>query len=207
MRALVTGAARAVDPGPGEMVMRQAMAAACLVLAGCASGGAGAGSGTTTEARAPQEQTTTISGPTGSSDIRTTRSDPTATFQISAPPERVFSALSAVYETLGLKVNTLDTQARRIGVESARVRRQIGGERMSRYLECGDRLGGRVAETDDITLTLMTQVVPSTGGSTLRTLVDARARPVGVSGNAITCATTGDLEERIVELVRTIVAR
>ena len=68
-------------------------------------------------------------------------------------------------------------------------------------------MAGRVAETDDITITVLTQVIPNAEASTLRTLVDARAKPIGVSGNAITCATTGALEERIVEQVRASVAR
>lgn len=182
--------------------MRQAMAAACVMLAACASGGTGG-----TPASVPVEQTTRITSDGGAAELRTTRSDPTASFEIAAPPDRVFRALTTVYEDLGLKVNVLDTRGRRIGVEGGRVRRQLGGERLSRYLECGERLGGRVAETDDITLTLLTQVTADGQSSTLRTIVDASARPIGVSGNAITCATTGNLEERIVTLVRDVVAR
>lgn len=181
--------------------MRQAMVAAFVVLAGCASGGS-----STTPAPAV-EQTTRITTDAGTAELRTTRSDPTAAFAIAAPPERVFRALSSVYEELGLTVNVLDTQGRRIGVENGRIRRQLGGQRLSRYLECGERLGGRVAETDDITFTLLTQVTADGQNSTLRTLVDATARPIGVSGNPITCATTGNLEERIVALVREAVAR
>lgn len=182
--------------------MRQVMVAACVVLAGCASGGSGV-----TSAPAAVEQTTRITSDAGTAELRTTRSDPTATFAIAAPPERVFRALSTVYQDLGLKVNVLDTQGHRIGIENGRIRRQLGGERLSRYLECGERLGGRVAETDDITFTLLTQVTADGANSTLRTLVDATARPIGVSGNPITCATTGSLEERIVAMVREAVAR
>ena len=181
--------------------MRQAMVAACAVLAACASGGSGV------TASVPPEQTTRITSDAGAAELRTTRSDPTASFEIAAPPDRVFRALTTVYEDLGLKVNVLDTRGRRIGVEGGRIRRQLGGERLSRYLECGERLGGRVADTDDVTLTLLTQVNADGQSSTLRTLVDASARPIGVSGNAITCATTGNLEERIVTLVREVVAR
>ena len=181
--------------------MRQAMVAAFVVLAGCASGGS-----STTPAPAV-EQTTRITTDAGTAELRTTRSDPTAAFAIAAPPERVFRALSTVYQDLGLTVNVLDTQGRRLGVESGRIRRQLGGQRLSRYLECGERLGGRVAETDDITFTLMTHVTPDGQNSTLRTLVEASARPIGVSGNSITCATTGNLEERIVAMVREAVSR
>lgn len=185
-----------------RQAMRRAMAMACVALAGCASGGTGGGA-----TAAPREETTRIVSEGGSTDLRTTRSDPTATFAIAAPPERVFDALSVVYQELGLTVNVLDTRARRIGVESARTRRVLGGTRLSRYLQCGDRLTGPIAESDEITITLLTQVVPSGDASTLRTLVDARARPIGVSGNPVNCATTGGLEERIVELVRGVVAR
>ncbi len=182
--------------------MRQAMVAACVVLAGCASGGSGVRT-----SPAGVEQTTRITTETGTAELRTTRSDPTGAFAVAAPPERVFRALSAVYEDLGLKTTTLDTQARRIGVENGRIRRQLGGQRLSRYIECGDRLGSRVAETDEITFTLLTQVSAAGQNSTLHTLVSATARPIGTSGNAITCATTGALEDRIVAQVREAVAR
>ena len=182
--------------------MRKTMLGACVALAACASGGSGV-----TSAPVGVEQTTRITSDAGTAELRTTRSDPTAAFAIAAPPDRVFRALSSVYEELGLTVNVLDTQGRRLGVENGRIRRRLGGERLSRYLECGERLGGRVAETDDITFTLLTQVTPDGQNSTLRTLVDATARPIGVSGNPITCATTGNLEERIVTLVRESVAR
>ena len=173
----------------------------CAVLAGCASGGT---PGPTT---GPQNATTRIETAEGSIDIRTTRSDPTAAFAIAAPPDRVWRALSVVYEDLKLQVNTLDTQQRRIGVENARIRRQLGGTRLSKYLSCGERMGNPVAETDEITLTLFTQVVPSgTGQSTLHTRVEATAKAMGVSGAPINCATTGELEQRIVEMVRTRVA-
>ena len=96
--------------------MRQVMmAAACMVLGACASG-----SGSVGGAAGPVEQTTRITSDGGSAELRTTRSDPTATFAIAAPPERVFRALATVYEDLGLKVSVLDTQQRRIGVDAAR---------------------------------------------------------------------------------------
>ena len=88
-------------------------------------------------------------------------------------------------------------------MENARIRRQLGGTRLSKYLTCGERLGNPVADTDDIALTLFTQVVPAAGGtSTLHTLVEATARQTGSGGALINCASTGDLEQRIVQLVR-----
>jgi hypothetical protein len=167
------------------------------LLAGGASGGSSAPS------VGPREVTTRVETAEGTVDLRSTRSDPTAEFAISASPDQVWRALAVVYDELKVHVTTLDTDNRRIGIENARIRSRLGGVRLSKYLACGERLGQQVADSDDIRLTLLTQVVPNAGGgSTLHTLVDARAKQTGSGGDWINCATTGELEHHIVELVR-----
>jgi hypothetical protein len=183
------------------------MQKAWLAVVGMAMGCAGS-TGPVVEA-GPRDATTTVStvSDAGTVDLRTTRSDPTGSFSIAAPADRVWRVLSTVYTDLKLSATTLDTQARRIGVENARLRRQLGGTRMSKYISCGERLGNPVADTDDIALTLFTQVVPAGGeASTLRTLVEATARQSGSGGTLINCATTGELEQRIVSMVRAQIA-
>jgi hypothetical protein len=179
--------------------MQKVWLAAIAVTLGCAGSSSGP-----IVASSPRDATTSVVTEVGTVDLRTTRSDPTGSFTIAAPTDRVWRALSLVYTDLKLTATTLDTQSRRIGVENARLRRQIGGTRMSKYISCGDRLGNPVADTDDILLTLYTQVVPAAtaDSSTLRTLVEATARQSGSGGAPINCATTGELEKRIVSMVR-----
>ena len=172
---------------------------AALALGGCASGAPRVGDDAT-----PREQTTRLETGEGTSELRAVGSDPRASFALAAPPERVFGALSVAYQELGLTPTTLNTGARLIGVENAKVRRSLGGTRMSRYLSCGERMGVQVADSDEIFLTLQTQVAAAEGGagSTLRTVVQGSARATGSGGSLINCATTGALEARIVDLVK-----
>ncbi|HEX5581600.1 MAG TPA: hypothetical protein VFX39_08495 [Gemmatimonadaceae bacterium] len=135
-------------------------------------------------------------------DMSITQSDPTKRFSLEATPDAVWAVLPAVYAELHIPVTTLVASSRRIGNSSYRVRRQLGGQRMSRFLACGERLGLEVADTDDITLHVETVVAPGDSGAALTTLVVGSARPVGVAGHPINCATTGRLEQRIIALVQ-----
>lgn len=166
------------------------------LLVGCAS------SGSSGPSVGPREVTTRVETPEGTVNLRSMRSDPTAEFSIDAPPDQVWRALAVVYDELDVHVTTLDMGNRRIGIENTRMRRRLGGVRLSKYLSCGERLGQPLADTDDIRMTVLTQVVPSGSGSVLYTLVDASAKQTGTSGNWVNCATTGELEHHIVELVR-----
>lgn len=170
----------------------------CMALAGCASASPRLG-----ETSVPQQTPTRIEGLGGTTELRTTGSDPRAAFAIAASPDRVFGALTVAYQELGLTASTVNTQAGIIGVEGARIRRSLGRTRLSTYLSCGERMGAQVADTDDVFLTLQTQAAPGEGGgTTLRTVVQATARATSSSSALINCATTGALEARIVELVR-----
>lgn len=169
----------------------------CVALVGCASSGAPA------PGVATREVTTRVETAEGTVNLRTIPSDPTGEFAIDASTDEVWKALALVYDELKLPVTTLNTDLHRLGVENTRIRRQLGGTRLSKYLSCGERLGQLNADTDDIVLTLLTQVEPAgPGGSTLHTLVDASAKQTGSGGARIHCATTGALELHIVELVR-----
>lgn len=184
--------------------MRHLLPLALAALGACAGGSTSTGRGSVPVA------TTRIESGTGtpSIELTTTPSDPNAEFAIAATPQQVWGALTVAYQELKVPVTTLSTESLVLGNPNFNVRRQLGGVRLSRYLNCGDRLGEPAADALQITMALRTQVTAAAaGGSTLHTTVQASGTPLAVSGNAITCSTTGGLERRIVALVQAQVAR
>lgn len=173
----------------------------CAALAGCASG-----SRRSTE---PQlEQTTRLQAGESTVELRTTRSDPTNEFMVAGTPDGLWKALPVVYAQLEVPVTMRVPDQRAIGNRAFRVRRQIGGMRISRYLECGNRMGLSNADNYEVTLRLETRVLAAAGDSTrLVTVVEGTAKPVDVSGSPIPCSTTGQLERRIVAMVAEQVGR
>jgi hypothetical protein len=135
------------------------------------------------------------------------RSDPTGEHALDAAPDAVWRVLPLVYDELGIPVTTLVTDARRIGNPAFRTRRRLGGEPLSRYLDCGSRMGGRNADSFDVTLRVETMVRPAEQGAVLVTTIDATARPVTGGGDPVNCSSTGRLESRLVEMIRARLAR
>lgn len=182
--------------------MRRPLFLLLLALPACAGGGSRVGS-PVGDVAAP----TRIETERGTVELRTTRADPTATFAIAAPPQRVWQALGSVYTTLDVPVTTMASRTRTLGNERLSVRRQLGGVALSRYLRCGGSRDVPNADTYQVTMRLLTEVDSADDGtSVLRTLVDGTARPVSLSGHPVTCASTGALERRIVAMLREQVA-
>jgi len=123
---------------------------------------------------------------------------------VSAPPDTVFRALLAVYAELGVKTTAVSSVQRAVGNQHLTIRRRLGGAPLQSYLECGGNPGEPNAETFDIVMNLMTFVTVSTsGGSTVTTRIQALGSdPKHGQGNQLRCSTTGELELRIVKMVR-----
>jgi hypothetical protein len=126
--------------------------------------------------------------------------------QVPAAPGKVWGVLPGVYESLGIKPTRHDDESMVIGVQNVIVRRRLGGEALSRALECGLDVLGPNADYYEVHLTVMSMVRPaSPSGSALDTRVSAWAAPNGVS-TTVQCGSTGRLEGRIAQTVQTIVA-
>jgi len=175
------------------------LASVSVFMGACASGGS-------TEARsAGQVATTTrvdVGGTGVASEFRTNASDPTNEFEIEGTPDQLWNVLPAVFAELEVPVTLRVQEERTIGNPEFRVRRQLGGVRLSRYLNCGDQLGNPNADNYQLTIRIIAQVLGGTGESArLMTVVDGSAKPVVGSGGPVSCASSGNLEKRIVELV------
>lgn len=168
-----------------------------VVVAGCATS-------TTPVAPPPTPQTVRVSGSGGGALAVTTVSDVNAhSLAVPAPVQRVWQALPAVYDSLGIPKTTIDASSRTVGTTGSRVRRQLAGVPLSRYLDCGNAQGSPSAETYEINLSVLTSVAPAdSGASTVTTAIDAVGRPVAFPGEYTRCASKGVLERRIAEVLR-----
>lgn len=129
---------------------------------------------------------------------------PAARVPVSAPPEKVWDALAAVYGQLGIPLTTIDRPNWRLGNQQLTRRQQLAGQRMSLYLSCGQNMSGLKADNDRIHLSVISAIRPAGtgGGSEVSTAVVATAQPIdGTSTDPSICATTGRLEQRIVTAV------
>jgi hypothetical protein len=124
---------------------------------------------------------------------------PNAKAPVPAAPGRVFEAVKAVYDELGIPPGTHDPATGRVGNTDFWKSRRLGNEAMSAYLNCGESFTGPVANNYRIYISLMSIVRPDgQGASELETAFSAQAQNMeGTSGDRISCGSTGRLEERI----------
>jgi hypothetical protein len=177
--------------------MRPFAVASIVLLSACASSQGTAGA-------PPTEQTVHVSTATGStgSTMSLTSGDDPSQRTIAAPVSRIWDALPAVYETLGLPITDRNVQAHSMGTTSFMVRRRLGDAPLSRYLDCGDTQGSPSANSYEVVLSVATSLTPATNDSTaVSTNVTAMARPVFVSGEYVNCGSTRALEKRFFDLL------
>ena len=129
---------------------------------------------------------------------------------LTVPRRDVFLAVAAVYQSLKVPIELVDTTNFRIGNPGFRRTGTLAGKRLSTWLSCGDGITGPNADTYRITLSLHSLVQSGPGGRTLlRTAVLAGAVNVGEGAGRqpLPCTSTGGLERRIREMVEQELAR
>jgi hypothetical protein len=150
--------------------------------------------------------TTRIAGGTANSQVLyefTTRADTRVVADaVPAPADRVWRVLPAVYQELGLAVTRADEDHRLLGSQQAVPRtKRILGMRMSELLQCGRTpLGLPAADAYDVTLIVATDVLTAgRESSTIRSVVEGRARDPVSSSTPANCTSTGKLERAIAD--------
>ena len=128
---------------------------------------------------------------------------PNVKFPVPAAPNRVFDAVKAVYDEIGVPVGTHDPTTGRIGNLDFWKLRRFANEPMSTFIHCGESFTGPVANNYRIYMSLMSIVRPDgKGAAELETAFTAQAQNMeGSSSDRIACGTTGRLEERIKKAV------
>jgi hypothetical protein len=119
--------------------------------------------------------------------------------RVAVPADILWPALILAYEDLGLEVGTLESGTRTIGNVRLAARRNLAGEPLARFFDCGSTgVGAPMANTHRLEIRVLTRVV-SEGEERSRLVTDlsAQAYPVGTSTRPSECHTRGQLEDRI----------
>ncbi len=124
--------------------------------------------------------------------------------ELNITPESAYGALAKAYDFVGIEPLTRVDRDRTLGNAAVVARRQLNGERLSLFVDCGaGPTLANLADSYELRMSVMSTVAPAEGsGSRILTRVDATARPVVRSGAPVNCTSTGELERRIAEHVR-----
>lgn len=173
--------------------MRRLIVLSLVVFAGCASAPAGTAT--------PDRETMRVSG---AGNLRMTSIEQTTESKVDFPVGKVWHALPAAYEALGIPITGADNPTHTISNGGLKVRRELGKTSLSRYIDCGTTQIGENADSYDVYLTISTSVdeVPATGLSALHTTFEAMAKPIAFSRDYSRCSSKGELEKRIADAVK-----
>lgn len=120
-----------------------------------------------------------------------------------APRDRVLAAVDTALKSLGIPLDVRLPAAGLVGTGKLKTQRRLGGERISRWLDCGVGARGATADVYQISLALLGMVRQVHADSVeLRVALAAGAQDFsGPLGDPISCSSTGALEERVFAVV------
>jgi hypothetical protein len=128
-------------------------------------------------------------------------------FPIAGARDSIYAALLSVFQELKIPVQTANPKAGLLNNLNADISRRLGGERLSRYIDCGRGFSGPNADYYRVTLAVSAWVEPATGEpKQLMVAIAASGRdPSGSRSYYAQCTSRGDLEKRIATRVQEIV--
>jgi hypothetical protein len=200
-----------IDRSRRLVVKRISLVAVTAVLCACSSGGANTHAATT---EAPDlrssSQLTQIQTPGGGGMI-TIDWEHQHTYEetkLLVGPDKAWSQFPTVFGELGIPTGLVDQQQHVFGNYGVKVRGSLGRQRLSKYLECGSTAGMSNADTYDVVIRVVSQVVPADAGlASLRTQVEGSAHSSGDTGPSVRCVSTGALEARIAHKMSELAAK
>jgi hypothetical protein len=182
------------------------VAALSLIVTGCASSASG-GSSEPVPDNTPTPTTSTgrIVTTSGSTvQMNTMNIDLDVKLFVTGTPDEAWAVLPGVYSELMIPVSVNDTRTKTIGNTGWKTRRSIGRVPAQRYLDCGSSGTLENAETYQLNLSIVTSVLPNpNGGAVISTAITGTGKnPITSSSAEVRCASKGDLELRIRDMVQ-----
>ena len=180
---------------------------AAAVLAGCASSGSNdvpvqAGQG------ARVDRTRTLEGADGTQvDYTVNTANFVSSNLVAAPLDSVWAVLPDAWKSLGIAIDGRSDRDHRLQSGTMRIRRQLGGVSLSRYIECGRSTQGPNADVYFIVMKLETVASGKDGQVLIQSGLTVSGEPTGNGGAVVRCSTLGELERRVAERVATRLAK
>lgn len=150
----------------------------------------------------PTRETVKVAvGPQETMDI--TRDNDVRTLQLGAPRARVWTALMATHDAIGLAPSVVDAGAGTASFVHQNSKR-LNGRPLSAYVDCGRGSSGPRADIYNVTVRVnhVLRAQGSGDNTTVYTVVNAWAKPVGMTGDPVQCHTLGTLEKKIAEILQ-----
>jgi hypothetical protein len=121
-------------------------------------------------------------------------------------PDSAYQLLLRAYAMLEIPMKPSD-EKRTVSNDDLKARRHLAGIPMQNVVDCGEKLGLENAETWQIDINLVSYVeADPKGGSQVLTKIQAMGnRPEGSNLRQTACATTGEFEKKIGEMVNQLV--
>jgi len=185
------------------------LVAATMLLCACSS----ASGGKTASSESPDlrstEQYTRVETPGGQSiEIDWEHQHTYEETKLLVGVDKAWAAYPTVFGELGIEPGIVDQKQHVFGNAGIKIRGSLGRQRLSKYLECGTTAGMTNADTYDVIIRVVSQVVPADAGlASLRTQVEASAHASGESGSSVRCVSTGALEARIAHMMSELAAK
>ena len=136
--------------------------------------------------------------------LRLTRDDGSNVHTIPFAPDRVWRALPAVFDSLGIPIGTLEPATRTIGNSGFKLHGRLKSVPLSHYIDCGTSTQiGSNADSYDVNLTLLAEVRPAEAGAAkVTTTIQAMARPANFAQDYSQCSSKGVLETRLIDILK-----
>lgn len=135
-------------------------------------------------------------------DVAWTRDRGVSEHKLLVPADAAWAAFPTVFGELGIDPNVVDSQQMLFGNAGTIYRHKIAGQRLSHYLDCGNMLGVSTADSYDVWVRIIAQVLPVNGGlSRVRVELQADAKATDRPGGSVRCSSNGFLESRIAKML------
>jgi len=132
--------------------------------------------------------------------VRTTTT-PASDRAFDAPLSKVWEAMAAAYADIGIPVDLSDPAGHRIGASSFYRSRQMNGQPVSYFANCGSGMTGLLANTRRVYFSAIATLTGVDATHT-RVVIEVKPSAVDVSGNStdrVTCGSTGALESLLLD--------